>query len=117
MRTSNTYQSEFNFTGQELRDAGIDLATDHAESKSKDWKNITWELFKEFLKTIDEPFMMESFRSFLAMKEDYEFPPVNMAFGFIPLKAAKEGLIKKVGYGKVTNVKAHATPASVWQRI
>lgn len=116
MKQNQTYQTDL-FSGSHLRDVGIEIAVSNAESKIPDWKNITWELFKEFLQTIDEPFMMESFRSFLAMKEDYEFPPVNMAFGFIPLKAAKEGLIKKIGYGKVTNVKAHATPASVWQRI
>lgn len=111
-------QISFDFTGSQLRDVGIELATDHAESKSSGWKERTWLLFKDFLKGKNEPFMLEEFRSWLAVeKPDYDWPPVNMAFGFLPLKAAKEKIIIKTGYGKVSNKNAHATPASIWKRI
>lgn len=115
MKQNRTYQTDL-FSGEILRDAGIQLATDHAESKIPDWKNITWELFKEFLQTIDEPFMMESFRSHLALIDGYEFPPSGRAYGWIALKAARSGLIKKIGHRNVLNARAHACFAALWMK-
>lgn len=107
-------QSEFDFTGEQLRDTGIQMAVDHA---GDNWKETTWNLFKEFLKDQKEPFLIEEFRSFCAMKDNYQFPPSNRAYGFISVKAVKNGLIKQIGTKKVSNNKAHCANAALWVNI
>ncbi len=110
-------QISFDFTGSQLRDAGLSLAVENAESKNNGWKERTWILFKEFLRDQREPFLMESFRAYLAMIDDYEFPHTNRAYGAIALKAAREGLIKKIGHKNVSTATAHACFAALWEKI
>lgn len=110
-------QAEFDFTGEQLRDTGIQLATDHADSKVKDWTKLTYGLFKDFLKEQREPFLLEEFRSWLALRDDYIFPDNLKAFGWIPPKAAREKLIKQVGTRKVKNAKAHCANAALWKKV
>jgi hypothetical protein len=45
-----------------------------------------------------------------------ENPPSNRAFGFIPVRAVKEGWIEFSRIAKVKNRKAHATPANAWRK-
>lgn len=101
-------------TGEMLAEEGLNRAVDKSEADHPGWKERTWELFKEFLSDQTGPFMVEDFRSFLAMLPDYEFPNSSRAFGFISKRAVKEGLIEFAGHGKVRNVKAHAATAARW---
>lgn len=111
-------QYELDFTGRELAEAGLNLAIENAESKIPDWKETTWRLFKEFLNRRSEPFLIEDFRSWVAVNHpDYNWPPTSKAFGFIPLKAARENLIIKVGYGVASNAISHCRPSTMWKKL
>jgi hypothetical protein len=59
------------------------------------------------------PFQAEDFRD--SITGLIEEPPSKRAFGHIILKAAREGLITRVGYAPVKNVTAHRAFASVWK--
>lgn len=58
-------------------------------------------------------FMTEDVRK--AAENILPAPSSQRAWGFIMKQAAKQKVIEHVGYQKVRNKKAHATPASVWK--
>lgn len=104
--------------GKELAIVGMQLADETAEKFNPGWKEKSYNKIVEFLKQdhITE-FMCEDIRSFEAMDEDFELPKNAKAWA-APLKRAKKnGLIKFSRYGQVKNVKAHGTPAAVWEKI
>ncbi|MFA9219861.1 MAG: hypothetical protein ACEQSL_01600 [Sediminibacterium sp.] len=103
------------FTGNQLADIGMRMAEDHANEKIENWSDKCFELLKQYLKINTEPFMVEYFRQWTANKLPQ--PPSLRAFGAIIRKASQKGLVKHCGYSKVSNHKAHATPASVWQAL
>lgn len=107
---------EFDFSGAQLRDAGMQLAADHAQQVSPGWNERAYSFLERFLKIKHGSFMTEDFRAWAAA-HGLEYPPTNRAFGGIITKAKNNGLIKHIGWDSVKNSKAHATPASVWQRI
>jgi hypothetical protein len=103
------------FTGDQLADVGMRMARDHADQKILDWSGQCFELMKEYLKINDQPFMAEFFRQWAEGK--IPDPPSKRAYGAVIVRAAKERLIRRTGYAKVSNYKAHSTPAAVWVRI
>jgi len=105
-------QTELNFSA---KDKGIQQAVDHADAVYPSWSEKAYKFLTDFIDKNACSFMAEDVRmeSAAVIPE----PPSKRAWGAIILRAAKSGLIRKVGYQKVTNAKAHATPASVWQRI
>src|SRR6185369_14696511 len=114
-------QNEFDFdinpmelTGERLRDAGIQIAKDHADAKNESWSETVYKMFLIFIQR-SEPFMAEDFRAFC---DEHKMPPPPSlrAYGHIIVRAAKEKLIVQVGYGKTSNPKAHKTPANIWKR-
>lgn len=108
----------FDFTGAQLRDVGIQLATDRAESIHPNWREATYNLFKEFLREQDEPFLIEDFRSWIALNHpDYEWPGSLRAFGFVSVRGAIDKLIKQIGTRKVKNKNAHCANSALWVRI
>ena len=98
-----------------LRDEGIQRAVSNADRKVSDWSQNAFDLLRIYLVTRRESFQCEDFREYC--KDKLPDPPNNRAFGWIILRAKKEGLIRHVGYKAVSNPKAHLTPASVWARI
>lgn len=100
-------------TGNQLAEVGMNLALNNAEAKESGWADAALNLFREFIPSRKQ-FMCEDFRKFCEVK-GLTVPPSKRAFGGIILKAYKEGLIKKVGYGKVKNPRAHSANASVWE--
>lgn len=110
-------QPEFNFTGTQLRDAGMKLASESAEQDSWGWNETAYQLLTEFVKTKNyyDEWMCEEFREF-AMEKGLPEPPSKRAFGSVIIKAAKNNLVQKIGYGITTNPKCHATPATLWAK-
>lgn len=105
--------------GKKLAEIGLDLAVENAGRKEKDWKKKCWQLFLLWLrrkKRYQDEFMIEEFRSYLQDYDLMEMPPSQRAFGFVSVKAAKEGWIIHAGMGKVKNVKAHRANANKWVR-
>ncbi len=102
------------FPGEYYRDAGIKKAIDHAEETEFKWSVQAFGFLLIFIKSNDT-FMCEDVR--LKANSIVPWPPSQRAWGGIIRRAAKAGLIKRIGFQNVKNVKAHCTPASVWKVV
>lgn len=116
------YEIDFNamaLEGEQLMQEGLQRAVDNANKKNDKWSDRSWELFKSWLhlKPAHFEFMMEDFRLHLERNGKIETPPSKRAYGFIPLKALREGLIERYGMGHVQNENAHMANATVWIKI
>ncbi len=114
----NTAQIEFNFSrfdskvSKRKAEAGMQQAVDHANEASKQWSERAYKFLCNYLGSGKE-FMAEDLR-----KESQSIvpePPSLRAWGAIIRRASKNGLIERIGYRNVSNVKAHSTPAAVWR--
>jgi hypothetical protein len=105
--------------GERLKQLGLQKAVDHAETVDPGWKAKAWETFKQWVseKPVGYRFMMEGFRLWATAQNTLSTPPSKRAFGFLPQKAAREGLIRQDGTAKVQNEKAHRANAAVWVRM
>ena len=108
-------QITMDFTASQLRDQGIKRAVEKANKTDPGWSEQAYDLFKQFLDVRYQTFMIEDFRQY-AIPMGLPKPPNDRAFGFIPIRAVKEGLIYRVGYGKTTGKSAHKTPAAIWSK-
>ena len=101
-------------TGRELRDAGIERAATHADRNIPSWTDLAYDFLREYIKT-HQTFMAEDVRTHSAGVVPP--PPSERAWGGVIVRARKAGLISHDGYRKVSNAKAHCTPAAVWRGI
>jgi hypothetical protein len=99
--------------GRELRDRGIDKAVKHAELKDPHWKEKAYRFLVQYIDSHGE-FMAEDVR--MASSGVVPVPPSKRAWGGVIVRAARKGLIERVGFRSVKNAKAHCTPAAVWRR-
>lgn len=95
------------------RDQGMQAAEDHANEEKIGWSADAYAMLLKYLETHKDSFMAEEFREW-AYSAGLDIPPSHRAFGGTLMKAAKAGLIKKVGHGQVSNIKAHACFATIW---
>lgn len=104
-------------SGAKHKKIGLQMAVDHADSKSQKWSDRAWSKFKEWLdgKSYEDRFMIEDFREW-AETNGLDRPPSLRAYGFLPQKAVKAGIIRWVEYKKVKNYKAHEANASLWAK-
>ena len=100
------------FDGAYYRDTGMKLAVKNANIKTENWSEMAYKFMLEYIKKADE-FMVEEvrFTSFGIIPQ----PPSKRAWGSIVCRVAKQGLIHRIGYRSVKNVKAHCTPATLWK--
>lgn len=100
------------FSPTQITAEAIERSVSHADAVIPSWSEKAYNLLREYISTY-RVFQCEDFRKWCigSLKE----PPSKRAFGSVILKAAKENLITRIGYEKVKNIKAHQTPASVWQ--
>ena len=107
-------QTAINFGAIE-RDKGIKKSIDHANAVNHDWSEKAYACFKLFLKWRAGNFMCEDFRTF--SKALLPEPPSLRAYGHVIVRAAREKLIKQVGYAKVSNARAHMANSAVWEKV
>ena len=98
--------------GSQLRDKGIKKAVDNANDTHEKWSDKAYKFLVDYIKSHQE-FMTEDLR--LDSEKEIPKPPSNRAWGGIILRAVRAGLIHRVGFSNVKNVKAHRTPATVWR--
>jgi|ETNvirome_6_1000_1030641.scaffolds.fasta_scaffold33731_1 hypothetical protein len=98
----------------DLRDRGIKIALDNADSTHDKWSDKAYNFLKDYIKSHRE-FMAEDVR--MASEEEVPIPPSKRAWGGVVLRASKAGLIRRVGFSNVKNLKAHGTPATVWRVV
>lgn len=104
-------QQQLDFTGRELMEIGMNKAVSHADEVIPEWSTEAWSFLLKFADT-GEPFMAEDVRA--ASSGIVPPPPSLRAWGAIFRKAAKAGVITRIGFRNVSNPLAHNTPASVW---
>jgi len=102
------------FSGQHLRDVGMQRAMQHANNKIDSWTCKAYKFLLSYIQT-NKVFMCEDVRE--ASKGIVESPPNNRAWGGIFAKAAKLHIIKRKGFKNVANAKAHCTPATLWEVV
>jgi len=107
-------QLSLNFTGKQLRDRGIKQAIDHAEKVHENRGEKAYQFLLSYAKNNKE-FMTEDVRN--ASKGIVPEPPSKRAWGGVVVRAKNSGVIQRIDYRNVTNPKAHATPATLWQTI
>lgn len=102
--------------GKIERDKGLAQAVTHANEDSWGWSDKAYDLFKKWLaeKKVGDQFMIEDFRVDIFGK--LEEPPSRRSFGGLTGKGVRDSLIEKAGYGQVKNVRAHATPVTIWKK-
>lgn len=100
------------FEGERLRDKGITQAVTHADYQNEKWSENAYTFLLRYIRNNKE-FMTEDARN--ASLGIIPEPPSARAWGGIIVKAAKNGLIERIGYRNVKNSKAHCTPAAVWR--
>lgn len=88
----------FNFTGEQLKQAGIILASENSEQKTPGWHQIIFEALKKYLKAhpgTAHEFRCEQFRKWC---EEYGYPEPShkRAFGTIMTMGIKAGLITRL---------------------
>jgi len=99
-------------TGAELRDDGIQRATESAETASPGWAAEAYDYVRWFAKQGYE-FRAEQVRDY-ATKQGLSVAPHARAWGGVIRKAATNGLIRRIGFASCSNPAAHAAPVSCW---
>lgn len=103
------------FSGEYLRDIGIERSVNKANKDHDKWSDIAYSFLLHYIKSNPE-FMAENVRNESLVLGLVPEPTNKRAWGAIFVKAARLGLIKRIGFKNVTNSKAHCTPATVWGR-
>ena len=103
------------YDGKQLRDKGIHQAEQHANEVHESWSDKAYNYLKWVLPQIDGEFMTEDIR--LMSENLIPEPPSKRAWGAIMVRAVKDKLIRKVGFGQVKNPKAHRANASIWVKF
>lgn len=96
------------------RDEGIQKAIDSANREVKNWSDVAYGYLLGYIRNHNE-FMIEDIR--VSSEGLVPEPPSKRAWGGIAVKAAKNGFIKRKGFQSVKNVKAHKTPATLWEVV
>lgn len=101
--------------GMTLRNFGIQTAITNAEKHHEGWFDEAVSLVKQYASIYSfHSFMCEDVRVWAEQHKLIERPPHARAWGAVMIRAAKEGFIKKVGFGFTKNPLAHQTPATLW---
>lgn len=104
-------------TGEELKQDGIRRAVEHADRKIDSWSERAYKFFCAFIaQGFVNEFQTEDARIYSEL-HGLEIPPTKRAWGAIPLRAAKAGLIVKAGHAAVSNPLAHKAFASLWKVV
>lgn len=98
-------------TGKELRDEGMARSLDNATKDNPEWAEMAFSALLSFAEGYGKPFMAEEVRVWACWIPN---PKSKRAWGAIFSKAARKGIIRKIGYGQVMNPKAHCANACMW---
>lgn len=107
-------QNPTDLTGKDKRDSGIAQAVLHAEAVTPGWAEQAEQFLFQYLRTGQGKFLCEDVRAF-AQQHGLPDPPSKRAWGGVMASAARAGVIRQAGYGKVKNAAAHCTPAALWE--
>ena len=83
-------------TADELQAEGIAAATEHAEKVRPGWTDDAVEMIRRYVDHIKAPFLIEDARAW-AYQQGLDEPPSLSAWGAVPRRAAKLGIIHHSG--------------------
>lgn len=94
------------------RDRGITESRDHAESVESGWGESAYRVLADYARASAGEWTSEDFRAHL---NAIGFPvPVPKALGAVFQRAARVGLIRRVGFG--ISKQRHLSPCPLWTR-
>jgi hypothetical protein len=101
-----------------LRDRGIQQSVEHADRKHEGWSDMAFNMLKDYtaLIGIGGQITSEIVRDY-AKQNLLPEPPDGRAWGAVMLRAAKAGLIKKVGWTTAQDPRVHCNPVSLWEIV
>ncbi len=98
---------------RQLRDDGMARAADHAEVVEPGWNELALEYVRVYAKA-NRQLRGEMVRIY-AENRGFPLPPDKRAWGAVMMRAAKAGLITKLGWTTAVDPKVHKNPVSLWQ--
>jgi hypothetical protein len=102
--------------GEVLRDAGMDRAAEHANRVDLGWTDRAFAVFCDFARSPRGalPFLTEDVREY-AKAAGLPDPPDRRAWGAIPVRALKAGVIERAGYLPARDPKVHRSINPAWK--
>jgi hypothetical protein len=102
-------------TGAQLRDAGIEMAVDHAESEAPGWAGLAYDFILAYARG-KKWITCEEVRQAAAEMHAVPEPPDSRAWGGPMRRAAKAGYLHKTNMFKHhEDPKCHAGMAAMWE--
>jgi hypothetical protein len=98
----------------ERRDIGIHRAVEKAESDDSGWSWRAYYAVLKFLVVNKTPFLTEDVREWAESNGHIPVPKNGKAWGAVMQRAARRGVIKKVGYDLAKS--SNLSPKVLWQR-
>lgn len=96
------------------RDQGIKRAIDNADRHCADWSDRAFSLVQPYLmRKAGEKITGEEVRQYVE-RMGLPNPPDKRSWGAIMLRAAKKGLLQKVGWTTASDPKVRCNPISLW---
>lgn len=100
-------------TAEQLRDAGIASAIQHADAESPTWSERAFRFVRAFA-TMNNNLTSEGVRQY-AERCGLPKPPDGRAWGAVMIRAVRAGIIAKIGYTTALDPKVHCNPVTLWQ--
>jgi len=115
---TNSPQLKLNFSGEELKEAGMALAIESADKAAEKWSEQAYALLLDYIRLhgAGHTFQAEAARQHIHAK-GLPLPPSNRAIGSLMVKLKNAGLIRSLGTAPVKNPRAHQANANVWQIV
>lgn len=94
---------------------GALLAASKADREIESWSEAASQLFVMYANMHPEGFMTEDVREW-ADKLGFEAPPDKRAWGYVARAAARDGIVKSVGFGQQRSANCHGSPKTIWRK-
>lgn len=102
------------FTARQLRDAGMQQATDHAQDLCFDWPERAYGFLEGYARQ-NATFISEDVSEASKAVPSFPQPPTDRAWGSIYVKAQRAGLIEQYGAGR--SRRRHASICPRWRSL
>lgn len=97
-----------------MRDRSIKRAADHADRENEGWTTDGYTMLHRYMRAHKgAAFMAEDVREW-ATKRGMRKPPDNRAWGLIFQRAAREFVIKSLGWRTQSSPNCHGSPKNLW---
>jgi hypothetical protein len=110
-----TIQPDLFASARAARDAGMARALAHAEAEQPNWGDVAYMALVVFVALHPAPRTFTSLEFREWARSRISDPPTPKAFGPVFVRAARAGIIRKVGYAP--HPERHASPTVLWEAV